>query len=98
MFTAKYTDIFNADIDNAANIAHALRDAVIDELLFNLETGYTAPQIASVLILANYIAYGDEADAVNYMHSLHDEVQCLICEIVSDAGIALPDAYFANFI
>jgi len=60
MFTAKYTDIFNADIDNAANIAHALRDAVIDELLFNLETGYTAPQIASVLILANYIAYGDE--------------------------------------
>ena len=89
--------MINDDIDSAANIAHALRDAVIDELLFNLETGYTAPQIASVLILANYIAYGDEADAVNYMHSLNDEVQCFICEIVSDAGIALPDAYFANF-
>jgi hypothetical protein len=97
MFTAKYTDIFNADIDSNDNIVNALRDAVIDELLFNLETGYTAPQIASVLILANYIAYGDEADAVNYMHSLNDEVQCFICEIVSDAGIALPDAYFANF-
>jgi len=93
----KTQNTFNADIDSNDNIAHALREAVIEELLFNLETGYTAPQLANVLILANYIAYGSEADAVKYMHSLNDEVQCFICEIVSDAGIKLPDAYFANF-
>jgi len=93
----KTQNTFNADIDSAANIAHALRNAVIDEMLFNLETGYTASELAKVLILANYIAYGDEADAVYYMSTLDDELQCLICEIVSDAGIKLPDAYFANF-